>query len=85
MTTQPQKRAYNAVFDDRHLQQTMQNGMRPSSADQGKDRVQVETADGEVEDYDDMEQFKNSTFLMYKRADGRTSAKKCPSPIDSSG
>ncbi|KAK4697995.1 hypothetical protein P7C71_g147, partial [Lecanoromycetidae sp. Uapishka_2] len=82
--TQPQKRTYNTVFDDRHLNQTMQNGMRPSSADQAKDRTQIETADGQVEDFEDMEQFR-SNILMYKRADGRTSAKKCPSPIDSSG
>jgi len=84
LSNNTQKRTYTSVFDDRHLQQTMQNGMRPSSADQGKDRVQIETADGELEDSYDMEEI-TSKVLMYKRADGRTSAKKCPSPIDSSG
>lgn len=83
-SSQTQKRAYNTVFDDRHMQQTMQNGMRPSSADQGKDRVQIETDDCGVEDYEEVDQLK-SGLLLYKRADGRTSAKKCPSPIDSSG
>ena len=79
-----QKRGYNTVFDDSHLNQTMQNGMRPSSADHGKDRVQIETDDGGVEDMYDMDALK-SKMLQYKRADGRTSHKKCPSPIDSSG
>lgn len=84
MPSSGQKRGYTTVFDDRHLQQSMQNGMRPSSADQGKDRVQIETEEGVVEDLYNIEAF-TSTHLKYKRADGRTCAKKCPSPIDSSG
>ena len=77
------KRAFGEVFDNRSVQQPMYSGMRPSSADQGKDRVQIETDTGELEDvYSD--DFSVKT-LIYKRADGSQHAKKCPSPIDVNG
>lgn len=77
------KRPFDTVFDNRSLQQPMYSGMRPSSADQGKDRVQIETDDGELEDLygDDL----SVKTLVYKRADGTQNAKKCLSPIDTKG
>ena len=80
MAPQSQKRAYDSVFDDSHLNQPMYNNQRPSIDDQGKDRTQIVTDDGHVEDLYDATAIK-SKVLMYKRADGRTQTKKCPSPI----
>ena len=58
----------------------MFGGMRPDSAGHGKDREQIETDTGELEDpY--AEDFTVKT-LVYKRADGTKHAKKCPSPIE---
>ena len=74
------KRPFDTVFDNRSIQQPMYSGMRPSSADQGKDRIQIEADTGELEDlYGDEISVKT---LVYKRADGSQQAKKCPSPID---
>ncbi len=74
------KRPFAEVFDSKHIQQPMFGGMRPDSAGQGKDREQIETDTGELEDpY--AEDFSVKT-LVYKRADGTQHAKKCPSPIE---
>ena len=74
------KRPFAEVFDSKHIQQPMFGGMRPDSAGQGKDREQIETDTGELEDpY--AEDFAVKT-LVYKRADGTQHAKKCPSPIE---
>jgi len=79
------KREFGTVFDTSHLNQPIHNGMRPTSADQGRDREFLEADSGETEDaYEDLEDFRAKT-LIYKRADGSQQAKKCPSPIDGSG
>ena len=79
------KRDFGTVFDTSHMNQPIHNGMRPSSADQGRERDIIETDDGEVEDaYEDFDMIRAKT-LVYKRADGSQQAKKCPSPIDASG
>lgn len=79
------KRDFGSVFDTQHIHQPIHNGMRPSTADQGRDREPIETDNGEVEDsYDDFDDFRTKT-LIYKRADGSQQAKKCPSPIEASG
>ena len=77
-----QKRAYDNVFSSPHLQQSMHSGMRPSTADQGRDIEQIETDTGELQDlYNGIDDLRERT-LIYKRADGSQQAKKCPSPID---
>ena len=80
------KRGYGKVFSETHMDQPLHSGMRPSSADQGRDREQIETDTGEVEDmYGDIAMMRSHNMLVYKRADGSQHMKKCPSPIDPSG
>lgn len=68
------------------MDQPLHSGMRPSSADQGRDREQIETDTGELEDmYSDIAIMRSQNLLVYKRADGSHQTKKCPSPIDPSG
>ncbi len=79
------KREFGTVFDTSHLNQPIHNGMRPTSADQGREREFIEADQGANEDaYEDLDDFRAKT-LIYKRADGSQQAKKCPSPIDGSG
>ena len=74
------------MFSDTHMNQPLHSGMRPSSADHGRDREQIETDTGEVEDmYSDIAMMRSHNLLVYKRADGSHQTKKCPSPIDPSG
>lgn len=81
----PTKREFGTVFDTVHMNQPLNNGMRPSSADQGRDCQQIEYDSGEVEDaYGDIDNFRTKA-LVYKRADGSQQMKKCPSPIEGSG
>ena len=85
MSARGAKREFGSVFDTSHLNQPIHNGMRPTSADQGREHEFLETGLGEIEDaYEDLEDFRAKT-LIYKRADGSQQAKKCPSPIDASG
>lgn len=80
------KRGYGKVFSETHMDQPLHSGMRPSSADQGRDREQIETDTGELEDmYSDIAVMRSQNLLVYKRADGSHQTKKCPSPIDPSG
>ena len=80
------KRGYDKVFSMAHINQPLHSGMRPSSADQGRDREQIETDTGELEDiYSDIAMMRSQNLLVYKRADGSHQTKKCPSPIDPSG
>ena len=80
------KRGYGNVFSETHIEQPLHSGMRPSSADQGRDREQIETETGELEDmYSDIARMRSQNLLVYKRADGSHQTKKCPSPIDPSG
>ena len=76
------KRDFGAVFDTSHMNQPIYNGMRPNSADHGRDRGMIETDSGEIE-YDNFDDFRAKT-LVYKRADGSHQAKKCPTPLDAS-
>lgn len=79
------KREFGTVFDTSHLNQPMHSGMRPTSADQGRDHDYLETDDGAIEDaYENVEEF-FSKDLIYKRADGSTHKKKCASPLNASG
>lgn len=85
MSARNAKREFGTVFDTSHMNQPIHNGMRPSSADQGRERELLQADNGEVEDaYQNFEDFSAKT-LIYKRADGSQQAKKCPSPIDASG
>lgn len=80
------KRGYGKVFSESHMDQPLHSGMRPGSADQGRDREQIETDTGELEDiYSDIAMMRSQNLLVYKRADGSHQTKKCPSPIDPSG
>ena len=80
------KRCYGKVFSESHIEQPLYSGMRPSSADQGRDREQIETETGEFEDvYSDIAMMRSQNLLVYKRADGSHQTKKCPSPIDPTG
>lgn len=74
------KRPYGAVFDSSHLNQPMHSGMRPNSAHQGKDFVQIETDEGFLDDDGIDYEAEVMKPLVYKRADGTRQAKKCPSP-----
>ncbi|KAL6720130.1 hypothetical protein ACLMJK_002051 [Lecanora helva] len=78
------KREFDAVFDSSHLNQPIHNGMRPSAADQGRDQITIASDDGDIaESYNNIQSFKStSKALVYKRADGSQSIKKCPSPIE---
>ena len=79
------KRDFGDAFDNSHMNRPIHNGMRPGSAEQGRERAMIETDHGGIEDvYDDMENFR-SNRLVYKRADGSQQSKKCPSPIDAYG
>ena len=70
------KRDFGTVFDNSHMNQPIHNGMRPSSADQGRERQMIETDLGVASDsYEDL-----GRHLVYKRADGSQTAKSCPSP-----
>lgn len=73
------KRSFGAVFDSSHLNRPMHSGMRPGVIDQGRDVPQVEAEDGTLHDEYDIEGM--SKMLQYRRADGRTQMKKCPSPV----
>ena len=76
------KRDYGAVFDTSHLDQPSHNGMRPSSADHGRDREQIQADTGELHDiYDECDDIRAAT-LVYKRADGSQQIKRCPPPVD---
>ena len=75
------KREFAAVFDDSHMKQPVHNGMRPISPDHGRDRPMIQTDDGDVEDAYDVTAIDRRT-LVYKRADGRHQAKKCPTPTE---
>ena len=78
------KREYGDVFETSHMNQPMNNGMRPATADQGRER-QMDT-DGS--DYDDAYGSDLNTLkktLIYKRADGSMQTRKCPSPIQGPG
>ena len=80
------KRCYGKVFSESHIEQPLYSGMRPNSADQGRDREQIETETGDFEDvYSDIAMMRSQNLLVYKRADGSHQTKKCPSPIDPSG
>lgn len=80
------KRGYGKVFSETHMTQPLHSGMRPSIADQGRDREQIETETGELEDmYSEIAMMRSQNLLVYKRADGSHQTKKCPSPIDPSG
>lgn len=86
MSTRPVKRGYSKVFSDTHMDRPLHSGMRPSSADQGRDREQIETDTGELEDiYSEIAMMRSQNLLVYKRADGSHQTKKCPSPIDPTG
>ena len=86
MSVRSGKRGYGKVFDDAHMNQPLHSRMRPSSEDQGRDREQIETDTGELEDmYSDIAMMRSHNLLVYKRADGSHQTKKCPSPIDPSG
>ncbi len=86
MSARSGKRSYNKVFSETHMDQPLHSGMRPNIADQGRDREQVETDTGELEDmYSDIAAMRSQNLLVYKRADGSHQTKKCPSPIDPSG
>ena len=68
------------------MDQPLHSGMRPSVADQGRDREQIETDTGELEDiYSEIAMMKSQNLLVYKRADGSHQTKKCPDPINPSG
>ena len=80
------KRGYGKVFSEAHMDQPLHSGMRPSSANQGRDLPQIETESGELEDiYSEIAMMRSQNLLVYKRADGSHQTKKCPSPIDPSG
>ncbi|KAI9729242.1 MAG: velvet protein [Cirrosporium novae-zelandiae] len=70
-----QKRPYGNAFDQSHLSQPLHSGMRPGNAAMGQDPA-FSYSDGldEAGIYD--------LTMQYKRADGRTARKKCPSPKD---
>lgn len=86
MSARSGKRGYGKVFSETHMDQPLHSGMRPSSADQGRDREQIETDTGGMEDiYSDIAMMKSQNLLVYKRADGSHQTKKCPSPIDPTG
>lgn len=79
------KRPYQQAFSTQHMQEPLHSGMRPNSADQGQDREQIQTDNGDLEDaYSDIDALR-TRLLIYKRADGSQQAKKCPSPIDVTG
>lgn len=86
MSARSGKRGYGKVFSETHMDQPLHSGMRPSSADQGRDREQIETDTGDLEDiYSDIAMMRSQNLLVYKRADGSHQTKKCPSPIDPTG
>ena len=81
MSSRTTKREFGAVFDDSHMNQPVHNGMRPISPDHGRDRPTIQTDDGDLEDAYDIAALDRRT-LIYKRADGRQQAKKCPTPTE---
>ena len=74
------KRPFGSAFDASHQNQPMHSGQRPSGALQAQDLNQVQTTDGELIDLDN--DYEDLRPLIYKRADGRKQAKKCPTPRD---
>ncbi len=72
------KRSHEQVFDNSHQYQALHSGMRPSAFSAGREVPQIEAEDGSlVEEYD----LTAMRMLSYRRADGTTHLKKCPSPI----
>lgn len=72
------KRSFASVFDTNHIKQSIQGGMRPDTTKHGQDVAQIELDDGSLADEDELHSYK---LLSYKRADGSSKHKKCPSPI----
>ena len=74
------KRSFGKVFDTTHINQSIHGGMRPDTSAHGQDVQQIISADGEdVDEEDDSEH--SFKMLSYRRADGSSTHKKCPSPI----
>ncbi|MCJ1479685.1 velvet protein [Lambiella insularis] len=72
------KRSFASVFDTHHIKQSIHGGMRPDTTKHGQDVVQIELDDGSLADEDELHSYK---LLSYKRADGSSKHKKCPSPV----
>lgn len=72
------KRRHDTVFDTSHMGEPLRGGMRPNLGSLGQDVPQIEAEDGSYEDLDVRADMK---LLLYRRADGRQQARKCPSPV----
>ena len=70
------KRSHDQVFDSSHQYQSVHSGMRPATLNHGQDVPQIEADDGTLVDEYDIVPKVN---LVYRRADGTRSSKKCPS------
>lgn len=70
------KRSHDQVFDSSHQYQPVHSGMRPATLNHGQDVPQIEADNGTLTDEYDIVPRVN---LVYRRADGTKSSKKCPS------
>ncbi|KAI9877772.1 MAG: velvet protein [Pleopsidium flavum] len=68
------KRSYGSVFNSTHMDKPLHSGMRPSTLHQAQDN--------ELDDdsYHGTYDFPDANIMSYRRADGSTYRKKCPSP-----
>lgn len=67
------KRSYGSVFSSAHMEKPLHGGMRPSTPPQAPETEYDE-------DYDGSFDFPDHNVMSYRRADGSTYRKKCPSP-----
>lgn len=72
--TRSSKRSYGAVFSSAHMTKPLHGGMRPSSAGQAQE------VGFDDDEYDGSLDFPDHNVMSYRRADGTTYRKKCPSP-----
>ena len=67
------KRSFGSVFNSAHMDKPLHGGMRPSSPQQAPETELDEDYDGSLD-------FPDHNVMSYRRADGSTYRKKCPSP-----
>lgn len=72
------KRQHDQVFDSSHQYQSVHNGIRPATYNHGQDVPQIQADDGSLMAEYEIEPMRE---LIYRRADGSTQVKKCPSPL----